>query len=406
MKMYTEIDGCRICGNRNLVPVLSLGNQYLSGVFPNTKDHLEYLTSGPLDLVKCHGDDCCGLLQLRQSYSPSEMYGGNYGYRSSLNHTMVDHLHDKVRRITNLVELGDDDNVIDIGSNDGTLLKAYPQTTINLIGIDPAGDKFKEYYPSNIKLMTDFFSAKTLGGLRAKVVTSIAMFYDLEDPMSFMQDVHETLTDDGVWVLEQSYMPMMLYKRSYDTICHEHLEYYGLRQIKWMADRVGFRFLDVELNDVNGGSFSCTLVKDAAPYKSTMDIGIIDREDRLGLSTLNPYIDFAAAVGQSKQKLKDFLAQDRFVCGLGASTKGNIILQHCGVTEEQLPFIGDVNSDKFGCFTPGTQIPIVSEQEVLMMKPDYLLVLPWHFRCHFETDSKYKGSTLVFPLPALTTVRR
>ena len=403
---YREIDKCRICGNTNLVSILRLGDHYLSGVFPNTRAHLDTLTSGPLDLVKCHDDEIwyrvCGLLQLRQSYDLREMYGDNYGYRSGLNRTMVNHLNEKVRKIIRFVDLKEGDLVIDVGSNDATLLKAYPKIGIEFVGFDPAGNKFREYYPPHIHLITNFFSAKKLrywvGDHKAKVITSIAMFYDLEDPMGFMREVHDVLADDGIWVLEQSYMPAMLKKRSYDMICHEHLEYYGLAQISWMAGRAGFRVIGVEFNEINGGSFEVILAKDTSAY---LTAGILMREP----DSLEPYFAFAEAVAQSRRDLLLFLTQARDagkrVYGIGASTKGNTILQYCGITEDLLPAIGEVNSDKFGCFTPGSRIPILPEDKVLAMKPDYLLVLPWHFREFFERDPKYREFNLVFPLPNL-----
>jgi len=338
------------------------------------------------------------------------MYGDNYGYRSSLNRTMVDHLNGVVRLAMSLVTLETDDYVVDIGSNDSTLLQAYPQVNINLVGIDPTGGKFKRYYPAHIRLIPNFFSADTfrkeIGDHKAKIVTSIAMFYDLEDPVGFMRDVYDILADNGVWICEQSYMPTMLANRSYDTICHEHLEYYALAQIKWMADRVGFRVLDVGMNSINGGSFWVALSKSDTISHPGADIdALVASEMRSGLFALEPYHAFARAVKRSKQELCSFIAQANsagdVICGLGASTKGNTILQYCNITETELPCIGEINDDKYGCFTPGTGIPIVSEQEMLDMKPDYLLILPWHFRSFFESNSAYAGNALVFPLPSL-----
>ncbi len=237
---YRAIERCRICGNPNLVSVLHLGEHVLTGVFPRTKD--EVLTSGPLELVKCHndgGEDVCNLVQLRCSFPSAEMYGTNYGYRSGLNQSMVDHLHDKVAKIRQMVTLNIGDLIVDIGSNDSTLLQAYPAAHgLRLLGIDPTGHKFRQFYPPHIELAPTFFSADTVqavaGAQKAKVITSIAMFYDLEEPLSFMRHITDVLADDGVWVFEQSYMPSMLEVNAYDTICHEHLEYYGLKQVKWL----------------------------------------------------------------------------------------------------------------------------------------------------------------------------
>ncbi len=405
--MYKKVEKCRICGNTHLERVLDLGEQMLTGVFPREKG--AKVTTGPLHLVKCIGkDDACGLLQMEHSYDLGEMYGENYGYRSGLNASMVAHLNNKVKRILGLIELNTGDLVIDIGSNDSTTLQAYPASGPVLVGVDPTGVKFHTYYPPHIQLIPDFFSAKLVHerfpGQKAKVVTSFSMFYDLEDPMGFMREVYEVLADDGIWVFEQSYMPTMLDTNSYDTVCHEHLEFYALRQIKWMADRVGFKILDVEFNDINGGSFSVTVSKahnDMTIVPSVQKI--LDDEREKGLDTLAPYQAFAERVVQSKRDLLIFIetarTEGKSVAVLGASTKGNVLLQYCGLTSNEVEFVGEVNSEKFGCFTPGTWIPIIPEQELLAKRPDYLIVLPWHFRAFFTANKKFAGMRLVFPLP-------
>jgi hypothetical protein len=406
-------DRCRICGNRELVEVLDLGVQALTGVFPEAKS--QEITSGPLRLVKCMGDEACGLVQLQHSFNMGEMYGLNYGYRSGLNPTMVAHLHGKVRKILQRVSLADDSLVLDIGSNDSTTLQAYPRTVGNLVGIDPTGVKFGHYYPSHIRLIPDFFSARLVrdayGGKRAAVITSFSMFYDLEEPMVFMQEVFDSLAEEGIWVFEQSYMPTMLERNSYDTVCHEHLEYYGLKQIQWMAQRVGFTLVDVEFNDVNGGSFSVVAAKtgsrQAANAKSIEHL--LEAESRKGLDTLQPYFDFAERARRSREALLEFsdsaIRSGKTMDALGASTKGNVLLQYCGLDERRIGRVGEVNEAKFGCFTPGSLIPIVPEMEVLATEPDYLLVLPWHFRAFFERAPHLRGRNLVFPLPVLDVLR-
>ncbi len=417
--MYTQIDRCRACGNPNLRSVLSLGEQHLTGVFPRSRE--QRLTKGPLELVKCHGthaaSDHCGLVQLRHSYDLGEMYGENYGYRSSLNKSMVAHLSDVVRRLTALVPVGTGDLVIDIGSNDGTLLSHYPQNGPTLVGMDPSAERFRRYYRPDIKLIVDFFPAGLakagLGDRHAKIVTSIAMFYDLEDPIDFMRKIEGVLADDGVWHFEQSYMPEMLRVNAYDTICHEHLEYYGLRQIQWMARRAGLKILDVEINDINGGSFAVTVAKESsshAPNNAAIET-ILAEEKRLGLHTLVPYEQFAERVFAHRDALKDTLqrirAEGKTIFGYGASTKGNVILQFCGLTVDDLPCIAEVNHDKFGCFTPGTNIPIVSESEARAKKPDYFLVLPWHFKRNLierEAEFLRQGGRMLFPLPEIEVV--
>jgi hypothetical protein len=393
--------------------VLDLGEQMLTGVFPRKKG--EKVTAGPLRLVKCMGgEDVCGLLQLEHSYDLGEMYGENYGYRSGLNASMVAHLHNKVKKILEQVELRKGDLVIDIGSNDSTTLQAYPPSDSVLVGIDPTGIKFHNYYPSHIQLIPDFFSSALVQvrfpGQKAKVVTSFSMFYDLEDPTGFMRQVYDVLADDGVWVFEQSYMPTMLDTNSYDTVCHEHLEFYALRQIKWMADRVGFKIIDVEFNDVNGGSFSVTVSKSHGDLTVVPSVQkIIDEECAKGLDTLIPYQAFAERVIQTKRDFLKFIesarAEGKSVAALGASTKGNVLLQYCDLTEKEIFSVGEVNPDKFGCFMPGTWIPIVPEDELLGMNPDYLVILPWHFRKFFTANKKLSGMSLVFPLPKVEVVK-
>ena len=410
--MYKKTKKCRICGNTNLERVLDLGEQMLTGVFPCEKT--ENITTGPLRLVKCFGgDEVCGLLQLEHSYDLGEMYGMNYGYRSGLNRSMVAHLHGKVQKILGQVDLHDGDLVIDIGSNDSTTLQAYPSTGPVLVGFDPTGIKFHEYYPSHIQLIPDFFSSALLAERfpekKAKVITSFSMFYDLESPIDFMHEIHNVLADDGIWVFEQSYMPTMLETNSYDTVCHEHLEFYALRQIKWMADRVGFRIIDVEFNDVNGGSFSVTVKKTSKNESDTVGVQkILESEHTQGLDTLAPYQVFAVRAEKSRRELLDFIktahAEGKTVAALGASTKGNVLLQYCNLTEKEIAFIGEVNSEKFDCFTPGTWIPIIPEKELLDKNPDYLIVLPWHFRKFFLGNKKYSDMKLVFPLPDIEVI--
>lgn len=405
------IRGCRICGNPRLSPLLDLGVQALTGVFPASPDMP--VTAGPLQLVRCSGSgpEVCGLVQLAHSYDLGEMYGDNYGYRSGLNPAMVRHLHAKVAKILNRLPLGPGDLVIDVGSNDGTTLSAYP-ASLQRVGVDPTAGKFAHYYPEGSRYIADFFDGQVLArngiGQRARVVTSFSMFYDLEAPLQFMQAVYDCLDDEGLWVFEQSYLPSMLDTNSYDTVCHEHLEYYALRQVKWMADRIGFVLVDVEFNDVNGGSFSVTASKSAHAREAPIVAQVLAEENRRGLHTDAPYLEFRNRVDASRQELLAFLGTARLegkrVAALGASTKGNVLLQFCGLGAADIEVVAEVNVEKFGRFTPGTFLPIRAQDEVLASAPDYLLVLPWHFRRFFLDSPLFKAHTLVFPLPRLDVV--
>ncbi len=410
--MYRSITNCRICGGGDLEPVMSLGTQALTGVFPATK--AQVVTAGPVDLVRCASTNGCGLVQLLQSYDLKEMYGFNYGYRSGLNQSMVAHLHNKVAAIMSRNVLAPGDVVVDVGSNDATTLRAYPQDIYELVGIDPTGAKFVDYYPDHIRLVPDFFSAAALraaiGGRDVKVITSFSMFYDLEDPVAFAREISSSLAPDGIWVLEQSYLPAMLRTNSFDTICHEHLEFYCLKQIIWIADAADLKVIDVEFNDINGGSFSIVVAKRNSRHapRSGIISEVLRSEEEMGLGSSKAFDDFRSRVAQVGVDLRRFLEEARSagkrVCGLGASTKGNVLLQYYGIDESLLPVIGEVNSDKFGKFTPGTLIPLMSEDEVLASNPDYLLVLPWHFKTFFVGLEKLKGRKLVFPLPELHVV--
>ena len=410
--MTKAIHCCRVCGNAHLEQVLDLGEQMLTGVFPRTRD--AQVTTGPLRLVKCMAEGGCGLLQLAHSYDLGEMYGANYGYRSGLNASMVRHLQAKVARVLGLVALREGDLIVDVGANDGTTLGAYPESIgADLLGIDPTGANFRQYYKPHVDLCADFFTADSLRkvrpGKQVRVLTSFSMFYDLESPMAFMQDVHDVLADDGVWVFEQSYMPAMLDALSYDTVCHEHLEYYALKQVRWMAGRVGFTIVDVEFNDVNGGSFSITAAKSTSGMPESPEVArILAEEQARGLDTLAPFKDFARRTAASRDELRAFLSQakaeGRTVAALGASTKGNVLLQYCGITADDVAEVGEVNPDKYGAMTPGTFLPIRAESEVLARGHDYHLVLPWHFRRHFLANPAYEDRTLVFPLPRLQVV--
>jgi NDP-4-keto-2,6-dideoxyhexose 3-C-methyltransferase len=305
--MYQQIQHCRICGNRNLAQVLSLGDQYLTGVFPPGRD--TNMTCGPLELVRCDGAEACGLVQLRHTFDHAEMYGRNYGYRSSLNNSMVRHLAETVKALVSIVRLSDTDLVLDIGSNDGTLLSNYSTEGPALVGIDPTACKFRQFYRSDIHVIPEFFSADTLKNYlfdrRAKVVTSMAMFYDLEAPQEFAEQVASILADDGVWHFEQSYLPAMLRANSYDTICHEHLEYYALRQIQWIVDRVGLKIIDVTFNDVNGGSIAVTAAHKAAAYPKSKQVHslIAQEEERIGILSPATYTRFALAVSEHRDSL-------------------------------------------------------------------------------------------------------
>ena len=412
-----EIETCRICGYPDLLPVLDLGIQALSGVFPSPAEPAP--ARAPLKLVKCNdakNPGTCGLLQLKHSVPPAELYSHSYGYRSGINRTMSQHLRSVATRVQQMVDLQDGDVVIDIGSNDATLLKCYPQT-LRRIGIDPTGEQFRDYYSEGIELVCDYFSSANLVSVspprKAKVITSIAMFYDLEAPLDFVSDIQSILDAKGIWVLEQSYMPTMLRMNSFDTICHEHLEYYSLKQIDWMLRRRGLRILDVEFNEINGGSFRVYACHADATFESNRQgiDQVFTDEEGMTLHMEAPYSEFRDRVLHIKQELHGLLttqkATGKAIYVYGASTKGNVLLQFCGVDHTLITAAADRNPDKWGRRTPATDIPIVSEEDARRARPDYFLVLPWHFRAEFlqrEADFRASGGKFIFPLPQVEVI--
>ncbi|HEY8213679.1 MAG TPA: class I SAM-dependent methyltransferase [Methylocystis sp.] len=409
--MTKRITKCRVSGSTNLVSVLSLGDQALTGVFPNSRE--TPVTVGPLELVWCPDS---GLLQLAHSYEADEMYGENYGYRSGLNQSMVRHLTQKIGHLERFADLKPGDAVLDIGSNDATSLKAYTTSGLTRIGIDPTGAKFRQYYPDDIKLAPEFFSSQAFEKLspkRAKIVTSIAMFYDLDNPVWFAREVAKALAPDGVWHFEQSYMPSMLRLTSYDTICHEHIEYYSLAVIEKILDAADLEILDVQMNAVNGGSFAVTAGHKSAHRKRNLAVidWLLAQEERMGLNTPRPYRDFEERVFRHREDLRRLLRalkdDNKRILGYGASTKGNVVLQFCDIGPDLVDAIAEVNPDKFGCFTPGTHIPIISEADARAMKPDYFLVLPWHFKDGIlarEQEYLAGGGKMIFPFPEIEIV--
>ena len=409
--IYSEITKCRADGNLMLENVISLGVQHLTGVFPKTKE--EIVESGPLEVV--FSQNSC-LLQLKHNYTPEKMYGMNYGYRSSLNGSMVKHLQDKALYLQKFANLKDGDTVLDIGSNDSTFLRAYT-LNVDKIGIDPTGIKFKKYYPDDVTLVSDFFTKEAYNNAtkeKSKIITSISMFYDLQDISKFVSDVVECLHDEGVWHLEQSYMPAMIRMNAYDTICHEHLEYYSLLAIEKIMTIHDLEIAEVTTNSVNGGSFAVSVVKKGnKTVKRDRSVfeWMLNMEYRNNFHTREPYDAFDYDIYLHQRSLFDLITKlkndGKTIYGYGASTKGNVLLQACRFTSDHITAIAEVNEDKFGCYTPGTHIPILSEKEVMARRPDYMLVLPWHFRdgiLRRETEYLAKGGKFIFPCPHIEVV--
>jgi len=405
-----RIHNCRSCKSKKIIKVFSLGKQFLTGIFPENKN--VKISNGFLSMVLCKN---CKLLQLENSFKAEEMYGENYGYMSSLNKSMFDHLNQKVSKLKKKINLKPKDLIIDIGSNDGTFLSFFSKQ-FNLVGIDPTIKKFSKFYRRDIKKIPSFFNKKEINKItskKAKLITSIAMFYDLEDPIKFANDIYDLLSVHGVWHLELSYMPSMIKNVSYDTICHEHLEYYSLTSIKYIFDKVGFKIIDIEFNDINGGSFALTVAKKKSKIKESKMIvkWLLNKEKNLKINEIETFKEFYKKCLQQKYELNSLLKNlkkmNKKVYGYGASTKGNVILQFCNINRSKVRFIGEVNKYKYNKITPGSKIDIISEKKLRQLKPDYLLVLPWHFKnfiLNKEKEYLKSGVKFIFPLPEIQIV--
>ena len=402
---YTRVDKCR-AGGGEMVDVLSLGDQAMTGIFPKPGEHVDV---APLTLA---WSPTSGLLQLRHSCSLPEMYGDNYGYRTGLNKAMVQHVERKVFALRKHCKPGD--IVLDIGSNDGTLLGFYPNE-VQCVGIDPTAKKFARFYKPGIDVVPSFFSAAAfrdvVGNKKAKVITSLAMFYDLEDPVAFAREVAECLAPDGVWHLEMHYLGAMLRDGVYDSIVHEHLEYYSFTSLVNVLRQSGLVLRDVTMNDVNGGSMTVTVGHRAETGEKPFAEWLLREEVIGGLHLKQAYDHYAFRIANHRESLTNLLEhirmQGKSIIAYGASTKGNVVLQYCGIGPDLVSAVAEVNPDKFGCVTPGTNIPIISEAEARAMKPDYFLVLPWHFRSGIierEREFLSNGGKMIFPFPAIEVV--
>jgi NDP-4-keto-2,6-dideoxyhexose 3-C-methyltransferase len=402
--------------------MLDLGDQCIAGAFADPGGTDPVKRAIPLELVRCDmtaDQDACGLIQTRHTVPGSILYR-SYWYRSGVNRTMTQNLHEIAQEAEALVGLEAGDLVVDIGCNDGTLLDGYRSEQLKQLGFDPS-DVARYAIEKGYDVVRDFFSGRRLAerypDQKAKVITSIAMFYDLEDPGAFARDVAARLAEDGVWVMELHYLPMMLERNAFDAIVHEHLEYYSLAVLERLFAAAGLEAIAACVNDVNGGSIRLMIGhrgrRDPLPEhrQALQDLRL--HEFEMALDASAPYERFAAgseAVRDDLAKLcRQLKAEGKTIHVYGASTKGNTILQYAELDHTVISHAADRNEDKWGSRTIRTEIPIISEEESRAMEPDYYLILPWHFLDEFlEREAAFfeRGGHFIVPLPEVRVVGR
>ena len=410
---------CRVCGSTELQKVIDLGPQYLQGSFIKPGKEMPSSRKIHCTLVRCNpekDENACGLLQMEHSVPPEILYA-SYWYRSGTNNTMRMHLKGITEEVVPIFNRSDL-RVLDIGCNDGTLLGFYPES-YKKYGCDPSDIATEVKHATVVQ---DLFPSDQLNNLlkgnKLDIITSIAMFYDLENPVEFIRNIKASLSEEGVWIFEMSYMPDMLALDSYDTICHEHLEYYSFAVLERICKMAEMKIFRISFNDINGGSIRCYAThRENDRYHFAQDQLLINevrqKEFDLELDTDKPYIEFTKRINKLKSELYGLLItlkkEGKKIHIYGASTKGNTILQWCGLDNTIIDFAAERNPDKYGARTLGTNIPIISEAESRAMNPDYYLVLPWHFKEEFverEKESIEKGIGFIFPLPKIEIYKK
>ena len=399
-----KIKQCRICNSKSLRDLFSLGKMKFTGKFPKKNQRIP---SGDVHLVICNK---CSLVQLKDNFNLNYLYNKDYGYRTGINSTMRAHVKSVVGKISKKAKLQSRDYVLDIASNDGTLLSYYKKS-INTFGIDPLVNKYKTDYKNINFKVSDFFSYKNIckvnKNIKFKAITALSVFYDIKDPKIFLKDIKKVLHKDGIFNLEFADLKLILENNMFDTICHEHLEYYSVTVINNLLNKVGLRIFDHNYNDTNGGSSSYYICHDNAKFKTSKKIPMILKDEKLvKINSPKTYKNFKRRIDKIKKNLIDLLkklkTQNKKIHGYGASTKGNVLLQYFNINENYLDYISDRNPKKNNCYTPGTNIKILTEAKSRSLKPDYYLVLPWHFRREIlkrEINMRRKGTRFIFPLP-------
>ncbi len=409
---YKKINCCRLCYSKKLKKIIDFGPICLSSTFPFKNSKYNKIT--PMVFGICSS---CKLPQLLHNYSLKELYNKDYGYRSGINQSMINHLTGITNDIKKTVNFTKGDYVLDIASNDSTLLRSYKSSKINYIGIDPTISQFKKFYPKKIKTKSELFTKNKYFNLsknkKARVITSIAMFYDVQNPNKFVSDIKSILSKNGIWVMEMYYLPVLLKLNAYDSICHEHVTYLTLKHIDRLCKNNNLRIFKVSLNSMNCGSIRYFICHKDAKFK--VDSTTINKCKKMEkkLNSIKSFFSFKKRILSLSRKLnlkiKSLTRKGKLIHIYGASTKGNISIQYSKIDTKYVSFAADRNPLKWNKKMPGSNIPIISEKTSRSKNPDYYLILPWHFREEFIKREKIflsKGGKLIFPLPKIKIISK
>ncbi len=406
-----KINKCRVCSSKKFSKLFSLGKQSFTGKFPNTLNHK--IAKDYINLILCNK---CKLVQLDRNFNPNFLYGKDYGYRTGINSTMSNHVKFVAKEAIKISKPKQKDYILDIASNDGTLLNNYGKKFIT-VGIDPLVNKYKKFYKKVNYKISNFFTLENLKKYnldkKYKIITALSMFYDLKDPNSFIKDIKKILHEDGIFILEHADLLSILKYSLFDTICHEHLEYYSSKIIIELMKKNNLRVFDIKNSKINGGSTRYFITHDNSAYKTNTKkiLKILKEEKKFKLEKKETFLKFFIEINIIKKKIMSLLNKivknDMTVHGYGASTKGNVLLQYFGINSKHLNYIAERNPLKYNKFTPGTYIKIISEKKSRQLKPNYYFVLPWHFKNEIvkrETKIRNSGTKLIFPLPKLKII--
>ena len=405
-----KIKNCRNCKNTELFDLFSLGKISFTGKFPNTIR--QNVPKAYLNVLMCKK---CKLVQLDRNFDLNYLYGKNYGYRTGINKTMTDHVKKIVRKCSALVKLKSKQYVLDIGSNDATLLNFYANDIIK-VGVDPLVNKYKKFYKKINYKISNFFKIKDIEKIKIKkkfkIISALSVFYDLRDPNKFIREIKKILDDKGVFVLEHVDLYYIIKNNIFDTICHEHLVFYSSKIIIEMMKNNGLKVFNHEYNEINGGSSRYYICHSKTNFKVSKNIKkVLLRENLQGIELKKTYKLFFTKILNEKIKLikliKKIKNEKQDIHGYGASTKGNVLLQFYNINNKVVNYIADRNPLKWNSFTPGTKIKIISESQSRKIKPHFYLVLPWHFKNEIlirEKNIRKKGTKFIFPLPKVRVV--